>query len=141
MPAVPVPEDCDLEETRYLRLIDSEETSPRLKQLYQANLSVSKSAFLYEQLILPCSKERLRSPIAIKRAREHDISEDGTVRYMYWMQARDIPKYEAPFQKVIITLVFDNKRLIRTIIIQQCILSYISDLYLCAISYLYVDPF
>lgn len=92
MPAVPVPEDCDLEETRYLRLIDSEETSPRLKQLYQANLS-----------------ERLRSPIAIKRAREHDISEDGTVRYMYWMQARDIPKYEAPFQK--------------------CILSYISDLY------------
>ncbi|KAG6869180.1 hypothetical protein C0993_012279 [Termitomyces sp. T159_Od127] len=45
-------------------------------------------------------KERMKSPIAIKRAKEHHVASDGTVVYMYWMQARNIPKYEAPFQKV-----------------------------------------
>ena len=46
------------------------------------------------------NKERSRSPIALKIAAEHDTSKDGIVRYMYWMKARSIPKYETPFQKV-----------------------------------------
>jgi len=92
MPDVPNPEQCELEETRYLRLMKSDGFSPRSREYCRAIVS-----------------ERLRSPIAIKLAREHEISADGVIRYMYWMQARDIPKYEAPFQK--------------------CILSYISDLH------------
>ncbi|KAF9459455.1 HotDog domain-containing protein [Collybia nuda] len=92
MPAVPIPEDCELEETRYLRHLQSDSPSESLSRLY--------SDIVYE---------RTRSPIAIKRAKEHDVAADGTVSYMYWMQARDIPKYEAPFQK--------------------CILSYMSDMY------------
>lgn len=42
----------------------------------------------------------MKSPIAIKRAKGHHVASDGTLVYMYWMQARNIPKYEAPFQKV-----------------------------------------
>jgi len=92
MPTVPAPEECELEEVRYNHLLQSEEVSSGLKKVYSSIVS-----------------ERLRSPIAIKTAKIHEIAPDGTVLYMYWMQARDIPKYEAPFQK--------------------CILSYISDLY------------
>jgi len=33
-------------------------------------------------------------------AKAHHVNKDGTVRYMYWMKARDIPHYEAPYQKV-----------------------------------------
>ncbi|KAF8898391.1 thioesterase-like superfamily-domain-containing protein [Infundibulicybe gibba] len=91
MPSVPPPEECELEEDRFTRRLSVE--SYDIKKRYQ-------------DLI----QERSKSPIAIKVAKEHEVSADGTVRYMYWMQARDIPKYEAPFQK--------------------CILSYISDLYL-----------
>ncbi|GLB36418.1 putative acyl-CoA thioesterase [Lyophyllum shimeji] len=91
MPSVPPPEDCELEETRFIKLIASPATTPTIKEYYQDALA-----------------ERTRSPIAIKRANKHDSATDGTVAYMYWMQTRDSPKYEAPFQK--------------------CILSYISDL-------------
>jgi hypothetical protein len=33
-------------------------------------------------------------------AKAHHVNKEGTVRYMYWMKARDIPHYEAPYQKV-----------------------------------------
>jgi len=91
MPNVPSPEDCELEETRFMNIIASPTTSPGVRQYYRDALA-----------------ERTRSPIAIKRAYEHDRAAEGTVSYMYWMQTRNSPKYEAPFQK--------------------CILSYISDL-------------
>ncbi|KAG6902310.1 hypothetical protein C0995_001689 [Termitomyces sp. Mi166 len=82
MPHVPGPEHCEDEEVRFLKLAESPETPSRRKKLYQDAL-----------------KDRLKSPIAIKRAKEHHVASDGTIVYMYWMQARNIPKYEAPFQK------------------------------------------
>jgi hypothetical protein len=45
-------------------------------------------------------QDRQRSPIAIKLAVQNDTSMPGMTRVMYWMQARDIPEYDAPFQKV-----------------------------------------
>ncbi|KAF8078267.1 HotDog domain-containing protein [Lyophyllum atratum] len=93
MPNVPSPDECELEEMRFIKAIESPTTSPGMKRYYQDALTV---------------KERTRSPIAIKRAKGIDSPADGTVSYMYWMQTRNSPKYEAPFQK--------------------CILSYISDL-------------
>ncbi|KDR84802.1 hypothetical protein GALMADRAFT_217868 [Galerina marginata CBS 339.88] len=50
----------------------------------------------------PDEEERARSPIAIKVAKGHHIDKEGAIRYMYWMKARDIPRYEAPFQKCIL---------------------------------------
>ncbi|KAF5377598.1 hypothetical protein D9615_005160 [Tricholomella constricta] len=90
MPKVPSPENCELEETRYNNLLASATISPGLKKGYQDALA-----------------ERTRSPIAIKRAGEHHIEADGTVTYMYWMQARNIPKYEPPFQKCILSYISD----------------------------------
>ncbi|KAF8640400.1 hypothetical protein AX17_000069 [Amanita inopinata Kibby_2008] len=94
MPNVPPPEDCELEEDRICKLIESEQVKahPRLREYYQL-----------------LTADRKKSPIAIKRAKAHDIGADGTIRYMYWMKAKDIPRYETPFQK--------------------CILAYLSDLY------------
>ena len=44
----------------------------------------------------------MKSPIAWKPAKLHDISPDGTITYMYWMSARNLgTKYGVPFQKVI----------------------------------------
>jgi len=42
-------------------------------------------------------------------AKEHDITADGTVRYMYWMQAKNIPNYEPHFQKCILAYLSDLK--------------------------------
>ncbi|KAL0579790.1 acyl-CoA thioesterase [Marasmius crinis-equi] len=88
---VPAPEDCELEEDRFLRMSKD------------ANLRADIKGFLEV-----FAEERRRSPIAVKMAKEHDVT-NNDVRYMYWMQAKNLPKYEAPFQK--------------------CILSYLSDLY------------
>ncbi|KAJ7462707.1 thioesterase-like superfamily-domain-containing protein [Mycena galericulata] len=91
---VPPPEECQLEEDRYAALLKNQDLHPKIRQIYSEVIN-----------------ERLRSPIAIKTALEGETAAMGTMtRYMYWMQARDIPAYEAPFQK--------------------CILSYLSDLYL-----------
>ncbi|PFH49219.1 hypothetical protein AMATHDRAFT_148154 [Amanita thiersii Skay4041] len=97
MPVVPPPEHCDLEETYFLRLMNSEEfkSNPRVREYCQSYAA-----------------ERAKSPIAIRRAKIHEAGPDGVVRYMYWMAAKDIPVYEAPFQK--------------------CILSYLSDLHFIA---------
>lgn len=90
MPKVPSPEECEFEEARYTRLIESPGSSPALKKFYQGVLA-----------------ERARSPIAIKYAGEDHLSTVDTVAYMYWMQARNIPKYEAPFQKCILSYISD----------------------------------
>ncbi|KAJ7655136.1 thioesterase-like superfamily-domain-containing protein [Mycena polygramma] len=91
MPVVPPPDQCRLEEERYAALSREEGLHPKIQQIYRDFIG-----------------ERQRSPIAIKMAVEKDMSIPGMTRVMYWMQARDIPEYEAPFQK--------------------CILGYISDL-------------
>ncbi|KAL0950837.1 hypothetical protein HGRIS_007598 [Hohenbuehelia grisea] len=93
MPAVPVPEDCEPEEERYRRLSATPEYSPRVKQFF-----------------LHLANERVKSPIAVRMAKEHDTSlGESAAMYMYWMKAKSIPKYDAPFQK--------------------CILSYLSDMH------------
>ncbi|KAF9056639.1 HotDog domain-containing protein [Panaeolus papilionaceus] len=85
MPDVQPPEQCEDEENSYMRVINNPQASPELRRLFQDRLV-----------------ERTRSPIAIKLAKAHHITKDGIVRYMYWMKARDIPKYEAHFQKCIL---------------------------------------
>ncbi|KAJ7357042.1 thioesterase-like superfamily-domain-containing protein [Mycena albidolilacea] len=93
MPSVPPPEDCRLEEERYEEMLRQEGLHPKIAQLYREFMS-----------------DRSKSPIAIKLAIERDTTMPGITRICYWMQARDIPEYDAPFQK--------------------CILGYISDLQL-----------
>ncbi|KAF5375155.1 hypothetical protein D9758_000473 [Tetrapyrgos nigripes] len=91
MPDCPSPSECRLEEDRYEELSKQPDLHPKLKEVFE-----------------DYAAERQRSPIAVKVAKEHEVSQDGTIRYMYWMQAKNIPEYETPFQK--------------------CILSYLSDL-------------
>ncbi|KAF8807232.1 Thioesterase/thiol ester dehydrase-isomerase [Phlegmacium glaucopus] len=91
MPQVPPPEQCEDEEVVYARAIQESKSNPDLMRMFQDRLA-----------------ERTRSPIAIKRAKMLR-NEKGPVRYMFWMKARDIPKYEVHYQK--------------------CILAYISDLH------------
>ncbi|KAG7099047.1 hypothetical protein E1B28_000923 [Marasmius oreades] len=91
MPTVPSSDECELEEDRFLRYSKETTIRPETKRILET-----------------FAEERKRSPIAIKMAKEHDVEGNG-IRYMYWMQAKNIPKYEAPFQK--------------------CILGYLSDLY------------
>ncbi|KAF8922287.1 thioesterase-like superfamily-domain-containing protein [Mucidula mucida] len=97
MPSVPKPEQCSFEEELITQASEDTQIHPRLRRILKT-----------------FAEERLRSPIAIKRAKEHELSTDGNVRYMYWMQAKKIPHYEAHFQK--------------------CILAYLSDLYLIGVA-------
>ncbi|KIM48385.1 hypothetical protein M413DRAFT_62626 [Hebeloma cylindrosporum] len=90
MPDVPPPEQCDDEEVRYARVIQDPKSHPDLVKFFQERLT-----------------ERSRSPTAIKLAKAHHVNKDGTIRYMYWMKARDIPHYEAPFQKCILAYISD----------------------------------
>lgn len=87
---VPSPEECEDLDARWARRAADPNTSPRMKILAQE-----------------FSVERSKSPIAIKVALEGIVSKDGVKRYMYWMKARDIPKYEAPFQKCILAYASD----------------------------------
>lgn len=87
IPDVPPPEQCELEEYIYDRY---------RREGYQGKpLSEKLDAYFGDW-----ASERRKSPIAIKIAKVHDTSVDGIVRYMYWMQAKNIPEYETPFQKV-----------------------------------------
>ncbi|KAF5382928.1 hypothetical protein D9757_006302 [Collybiopsis confluens] len=96
MPEVPPPEQCELEEDIFDRVIrDGYESKPLPDRLKT-----------YFGLV---SSERKKSPIAIKYAQEHEVLADGAVRYMYWMQAKNIPEYEAPFQKCILAYLSDLK--------------------------------
>ncbi|KAJ3510310.1 hypothetical protein NLJ89_g4754 [Agrocybe chaxingu] len=91
MPDVPAPEQCEDEEVAYMRVIQDPKTHPAMVQFFQDQLT-----------------ERARSPIAIKSAKGQQEAEGGRiVRYSYWMKARDIPVYEAPFQKCILSYASD----------------------------------
>lgn len=83
MPTVPSPDDCLLEEDRHLKTVRE---TPDLPSSMKNILEIFAA-------------ERRRSPIAIKMAKEHEKVGTG-LRYMYWMKAKNIPKYETPFQKV-----------------------------------------
>ncbi|KAF7306644.1 DNA repair protein RAD14 [Mycena indigotica] len=98
-PNVPPPEDCPTEEERYQVLLKKEGLDADMRKIYVDIIA-----------------ERKRSPIAVKPALEKDRVSGGSgmTRYMFWLQARDIPKYEPHFQK--------------------CILSYMSDLYVLGVA-------
>ncbi|KAJ3764256.1 hypothetical protein EV360DRAFT_91304 [Lentinula raphanica] len=86
MPDVPSPEQCQLEEEIYERY---------RREGYEGK-PLSEKANVY---FADWASERRKSPIAIKSAKVHDVSSEGIIRYMYWMKAKNIPEYEAPFQK------------------------------------------
>ncbi|KJA26000.1 hypothetical protein HYPSUDRAFT_36855 [Hypholoma sublateritium FD-334 SS-4] len=90
MPVVPRPEECQDEESSYLRVIQDPKSHPKLVEFFQERLT-----------------ERVRSPIYVKLAKSHHIDKEGVVRYMYWMKVRDTPKYEPPFQKCILGYISD----------------------------------
>ncbi|GAW04709.1 DNA repair protein [Lentinula edodes] len=96
IPDVLPPEQCELEEDIYDRY---------RREGYQGKpLSEKLDAYFGDW-----ASERRKSPIAIKIAKVHDTSVDGIVRYMYWMKAKNIPEYEAPFQKCILSYLSDLK--------------------------------
>ncbi|TRM60128.1 thioesterase-like superfamily-domain-containing protein [Schizophyllum amplum] len=97
MPNVPPPEACMLEEDRYRQAVNDPALNPKTRA-YMGDLAV----------------ERARSPIAIKVAKNRWVNEDGSSQYAYWFQARDIPSYEAPYQKCILGYLSDL-RLIGTV--------------------------
>ncbi|EKM83445.1 hypothetical protein AGABI1DRAFT_32971 [Agaricus bisporus var. burnettii JB137-S8] len=92
MPTVPQPEECQLEESQYIMMAERADLHPKLAEFYKL-----------------AAAERARSPIEIRIAKEDDIAEDGTVRYMYWMKARNIPNYDPPFQRCILSYLSDMK--------------------------------
>ncbi|KAJ3718329.1 HotDog domain-containing protein [Lentinula raphanica] len=96
MPDVPSPEQCELEEDIYERY---------RREGYEGK-PLSEKANVY---FADWASERRKSPIAIKSAKVHDISSEGIIRYMYWMKAKNIPEYEAPFQKCILGYLSDLK--------------------------------
>src|SRR6266404_2194678 len=76
-------------------------------------------------------QDRINGPIEIRIANPGGKT-DGHSPAMYWMRARSIPKFGAPFQKVFVLSSYNpecwgNLRLV------QCILAYISDLNLWVI--------
>ncbi|KAJ7213867.1 thioesterase-like superfamily-domain-containing protein [Mycena pura] len=91
-PGVPPPETCLLEEDHYDELLKQEGLHPKVQRMYRE-----------------FANEVRCSPIAIKLVTENDMSESSTslTQVMYWIQARDIPKYEAPFQKCILSYLSD----------------------------------
>lgn len=87
MPDVPGPDECELDEDMYDRIC---------REGFQGKPLHAKNKALLELY----ASERRKSPIAVKTAKENDVTADGTVRYMHWMQAKNIPEYEPHFQKV-----------------------------------------
>ncbi|KAE9410754.1 hypothetical protein BT96DRAFT_961505 [Gymnopus androsaceus JB14] len=47
--------------------------------------------------------------LRLRRLRRMIVTADGTVRYMHWMQAKNIPEYEPHFQKCILAYLSDLK--------------------------------
>ncbi|KDQ54755.1 hypothetical protein JAAARDRAFT_347616 [Jaapia argillacea MUCL 33604] len=92
MPAnVTPPEQCILEETRYEKLASTEDMKPKLRTVF-----------------LEYADERRRSPVAVKAVPDPGrTSADFPSVHMWWMKAKNIPKYEAPFQKAILGYMSD----------------------------------
>jgi len=89
-PNVPDPDNCELIEANIEKLLEGKSIPPHDVEYLKGYI-----------------RERKRSPIAIRHAGINNSS-DGAVVFMYWFKAKSIPKYDASFQK--------------------CILSYMSDL-------------
>ncbi|KIY53192.1 Thioesterase/thiol ester dehydrase-isomerase [Fistulina hepatica ATCC 64428] len=100
MPSVPSPETCELEEDRLRRRAAQ---SMHIPEAYR--------------FLLHLAEERARSPVYVRIARAHEeMTDDGMVRYMYWMRAKDVPvACGAMYQK--------------------CVLGYMSDLHLLPVAW------
>lgn len=96
MPSVRPPKECELEEDRLQKLARQEGLDPRIKEVHKQ-----------------AAEQQAHGPLSIKIAADHQVGLDGTIQYMYWMKAKDIPHYDAPFQKCILGYISDM-RLINT---------------------------
>jgi len=90
-PGVPDPDKCEDVEGYYERLLRYEGLDPKMKEYAEEYIA-----------------ERRRSPMAVKNAGITNSS-DGAVVYMWWFKARNIPKYDAPFQKCILSYISDSQ--------------------------------
>ncbi|ESK98474.1 acyl-coenzyme a thioesterase 8 [Moniliophthora roreri MCA 2997] len=90
MPKVPSPDECELEEDRYAKLMEDPNVAGDIKKIFKEYAA-----------------DRTRSPIAVKAATSHEVSRSGVVRYSYWMKAKNIPKYEPHYQKCILSYLSD----------------------------------
>ncbi|KAH8835402.1 HotDog domain-containing protein [Flagelloscypha sp. PMI_526] len=104
MPKVPPPSEFLYEEDRLQKIIDSDEFKDNQR---------ARDFFKVWQY------ERVRSPIAVKLVKESEALDDGSIRFMYYMRAKNLPSagneaYPVAFQK--------------------CILSYLSDLYFVGVA-------
>lgn len=90
-PNVPNPDDCEDVQEYYERMLLRKDLDPRLK------------AYAEEYI-----QERRKSPIGVKTAGITNASDGATV-YMWWFKARNIPRYDAPFQKCILAYISDSQ--------------------------------
>ncbi|EPS99118.1 hypothetical protein FOMPIDRAFT_1037156 [Fomitopsis schrenkii] len=90
-PNVPGPEECEEVQEYYERMLLRKDLDPRLK------------AYAEEYI-----QERRKSPMGVKTAGITNASDGATV-YMWWFKARNIPKYDAPFQKCILAYISDSQ--------------------------------
>jgi len=106
MPSVRPPKECELEEDRLLKLARQEGLDPRIKEVHKQAAEVCCPVYqgddFRNQHLLKCFalQQQAHGPLSIKIAADHQMGLDGTIQYMYWMKAKDIPHYDAPFQKV-----------------------------------------
>jgi len=100
MPDVPPPEQCESDEVRLRRLIldnrDSPEDTQRLKEL----------------LI-----QQEQSPVTCNTAKFKHVDENGLARFLYWIKARNVPKYQASFQKCILSYMSDFRFIYTSVVI------------------------
>lgn len=88
MPSVPAPEECELEEDRYLK---------------DANGASNEKV---KNILLEYREERMKSPIEVRSVGARSTGH-GTTIYMHWMRAKKVPKRDAPYQKAILGYMSD----------------------------------
>lgn len=86
---VPVPDDCPFQEDVFL------------KQSEKPGISDDT-----REMLLQYVQERKRSPIAIKPASSVTTT-DGLVQNMFWMRAKNVPKFHESFQKCMLAYMSD----------------------------------
>ncbi|KAG9085333.1 hypothetical protein FS749_004482, partial [Ceratobasidium sp. UAMH 11750] len=86
---VPAPDDCPFQEDAFLKQAQTPGISEDARQMF-----------------LQYVQERKRSPIAIKPA-PSVMTTDGLVQSMFWMRAKNVPKFDASFQKCILAYLSD----------------------------------
>ncbi|QRW00233.1 thioesterase family protein [Ceratobasidium sp. AG-Ba] len=86
---VPVPDDCPFQEEGFMKQSERPGISDDTRQMF-----------------LQYVQERKRSPIAIKPASTVTTT-DGLVQNMFWMRAKNIPKFDSAFQKCILAYLSD----------------------------------